>query len=344
MPHEPLTAHLARVAAAAALLAALCAPPAARAVPIHYEFQTFSAPASGSLGGVPFAGANLLLTFDGDTADVIRYSVPGPRGPVTGAEILKGTATVTVYQAGVVVGSATFLPSAGIYVSVDQTNSGIGSGSFGKLPGDPGFPGEPVYPVAEFTSTGAVATYDLTTANAVVGFEVSCVGFATPAACAPALPLPTTSGDLLVDYFSPGNLSIFRATFPPPPVVPFASMTVPEVDVNRSLTAYALQGTFRLGAGSNGIDPAGEGVTFTVGPYQATIQPGWLQPNRHGDLVWSGVVQGANLRARFSDRGNGRWTFSLKGSNAPLGGLTDPPTVTLTIGDDTGSDTAPLGD
>jgi hypothetical protein len=56
------------------------------------------------------------------------------------------------------------------------------------------------------------------------------------------------------------------------------------------------------------------------------------------------VVQGANLKARFSNRGNGRWVFSLRGSNAPLGGLADPATVTLTIGDDTGSDTAPLDD
>lgn len=339
-----LTTHLARVAAAAALLAALCAAPAARAVPIRYELQTFNAPASGSLGGAPFAGANLLLTFDGDTADVVPFSVPGPLGPVTGAEILKGTATVTIYQAGVVVGSATFLPAAGIYVSVDQTNSGIGFGSSGKLPGDAGFPGEPVYPVAEFTSTGAVATYDLTTADAVVGFQVSCVGFATPAACAPALPLPTTAGDLLIDPFSPGTLSVFRATFPAPPVVPFASMTLSEVEANRSLTAYEVRGAFTLGAGSNGIDPAGEGVTFAVGPYQTTIQPGWLQPNRRGALVWSGVVQGANLEARFSDRGNGRWTFSLDGWNAPLGGLADPVTVTLTIGDDTGSATAPLDD
>jgi len=344
MTNEQPFTHLARLAPAALLAAACLAPAAARAVPIHYELQTFSEPASGSLGGAAFTGADLLLTFDGDTADVLPYSVPGPRGPVTGAEILKGTATVTVYQAGVVVGSATFLPSAGIYVSVDQTNSGIGFGSSGVPPGDPAFPGEPVYPVAEFTSTGAVATYDLTTADAVVGFEVSCVGFATSATCAPAKPLPTTAGDLLVDFFSPGNLSIFRASFPAPPVVPFASLTVPEVEVNRTLTAYQLQGTFTLGAGSNGIDPTAEGVTFTVGPYQTTIQPGWLQPNARGDLFWSGVVQGANLKARFSNRGKGRWTFSLSGSHAPLGGLADPATVTMTIGDDTGSDTAPLDD
>ena len=341
MPQEQLTA-MARVSAAAALLAALFAAPATRAVPIHYELQTFSAPASGSLGGVAFLGADLLLTFDGDTADVIPYSVPGSLLPVTGAEILKGTATVTIYQAGLTVGSATFLPSAGIYVSVDQTNSGIGFGSSGKLPGDPGFPGEPVYPVAEFTSTGAVATYDLITADAFAGFEVSCVGFTTPAACAPAVPLPTSAGDLLADFFSPGNLSVFRATFPPPPVIPFASMNVPVVEVNRSLTAYSLQGTFKLGAGSNGIDPTGEGVTFTVGPYQTTIQPRWLRPNRHGDLVFTGVVQGANLDARFTNRGSGRWAFSLRGSNAPMGGIANPAKVTLTIGDDTGSDTAPL--
>ena len=121
-------------------------------------------------------------------------------------------------------------------------------------------------------------------------------------------------------------------------------MTVKEVEANRSLTAFEVRGAFTLGAGSNGIDPSAEGVTFAVGPYQSTLQPGWLRPDRRGDLVFSGAVQGAELEARFSDRGNGMWTFSLGGSNAPLGGLADPVTVTLTIGDDTGSDTAPLDD
>ena len=53
-----------------------------------------------------------------------------------------------------------------------------------------------MYPAAMFTGTGAVASYDLKGDFTVTGYPVSCVDFATPSQCAPAIPLATSAGDL----------------------------------------------------------------------------------------------------------------------------------------------------
>jgi hypothetical protein len=88
---------------------------------VTYQLQIWGGVASGSLGGVAFTNASLVLTFDGDTSDVMAFSIPG----AFGAQILKGAATVDLDEGSAAPRSATFLPSAGVYVSVDGQNSGI---------------------------------------------------------------------------------------------------------------------------------------------------------------------------------------------------------------------------
>jgi len=180
------------------------------AVPITYTLVV-SAPfpgmgmgPSGTLGPVSFGGAlgDVLLTFTfaGDTSNVIDFTTP-----MVGHEILVGTASVEVTDAstGAVLAQGIFLSSAGIFVSVDNTNHGIGFGSFGALP--PQFTGfQPVYPYAVEGYVGP-ATYDLrsdftlgpvTTSYQNIG--ISCVGFPLCGSASP-LPLPTTAGDLYVN-------------------------------------------------------------------------------------------------------------------------------------------------
>jgi hypothetical protein len=311
---------------------ALCLglPSLALAVPVTYQLQTFGGPASGSLGGIAFTNANIALTFDGDTRDVVAFSMPG----AFGYEILKGTATVTVFQGDLPSLTATFLPSAGIYVSVDGKNSGVGFGSFGVLPSDSTFPGEPVYPMAEYTSTGAVATYDLASDVTVVGFPVSCVGFATPAQCATPIALPTTAGDLRIDSFA-SVASIFRAQLHS--AVPFASLSVEAELKGSPPSRFEVEGRLTLGAGSNGIDPTTEPVTLQLGTWTATISPGLFRRHRSGTFVYAGVVGGVALGARLTPRGGGTYAFLFEGSGGLGSGVTAPLSVTLTIGDDTGT-------
>jgi hypothetical protein len=303
------------------------------AVPVTYTLQSFGGPASGSLGGVAFTNANIALTFDGDTQDVVAFSMP----MAFGYEILKGTATVTIYQGNLPSLTATFLPSAGIYVSVDGKNSGMGFGSSGVLPSDPTFPGQPVYPMAEYTSTGAVATYDLASDITVVGFPVSCVDFATPAQCAAPLALQTTAGDLLIDAFA-SVASIFRTQLHP--VVPFASLVVEAELKGSPPRRLEVEGRLTLGSGSNGIDPTTEAVTLQLGPWTATIAPGLFQSRPAGDFVYTGVVGGVALRARLVPRGAGTYTFQFVGSGQLGSGFTAPLSVSLTIGDDSGTATS----
>src|SRR5262249_14304239 len=113
-----------------------------------------------------------------------------------------GTAAVKVEDfstpAGVTT-SGTFLPSAGIFVSVDGKNSGIGFGSSGLLPQDPNFPAQiqPIYPFA-LAAVSGLSTYTLKTDIDTQGyFALSCVDGIINSCHAPK-PLATTAGDLTI--------------------------------------------------------------------------------------------------------------------------------------------------
>lgn len=192
------------------------------AVPITYTevISGYGGPTdkspSGKLGAVSFGGlggsasaAVLKLTFQGDTANVVPFSL----GSTHGYEILIGAASVEVSDtAGNLLAQGTFLPSAGIYVSVDNTNQGIGFGAFGALPSDSGFPGQPLYPYSIILNgTSDVDTFALKGNDVIQSVNAaSCINF--PAACAPAVPLPTTAGDLFVDPNFGGQFGTFTAT------------------------------------------------------------------------------------------------------------------------------------
>jgi len=214
----------------------------ANAVPITYRliimpnFLSNLGP-SGTLGGVPFGGVGavggicngtgcsnvLTFTFEGDTANVVPFVIAGPPR-VSGFEILVGTASVKVTDAftGVVVAQGTFQSSAGIFVSIDNSNGGVGFGSFAVAsPSNPKFPGQPVYPYA-MTGTrvanAGLLTYDLRS-NFFLGptplrqYGTSCVGF--PGTCSSPLALVTDAGNLLVNPVPSGAsappIAIFTA-------------------------------------------------------------------------------------------------------------------------------------
>ena len=203
------------------LVSALAFAAAVGAAPITYTevISGYGSPTdkspSGTLGGVAFGGlggsageAVLKLTFQGDTADVVPFSV----GSTHGYEILVGTASVQVLNTvGNVLAQGAFLPSAGIFVSIDNTNQGVGFGSFGALPSDPQFPGQPLYPYSIILNgTSDVGTFDLKGNDIIQSVNAaSCVNF--PLACAPALALPTTAGDLYVDENFGGQFGTFTA-------------------------------------------------------------------------------------------------------------------------------------
>jgi hypothetical protein len=116
---------------------------------------------------------------------------------------------------------------------------------------------------------------------------------------------------------------------------PFATFTG-KLDVTVSTGSFELNSSFTLGAGSNGINPVAEKVTLQIGPYSVTIPAGSFKKNK-GAYVFSGVINGASLDLRINPTGGSSFTLQAEGSGANLTGISNPVTVTLTIGDDSGS-------
>jgi hypothetical protein len=318
----------------------------AAAAPVNYELDVVAGDVSGTLGNTSFSNALLILEFQGDTTNVVPFSRAGttPSGQpitVTGYENVVGTATVHIIDPGTgqLVGQGTFLPAAGIFVAVDNTqNHGIGFGSFGGLPGSAQFPGEVIYPAAMLSPTPSIVSYDLKSDLSASGFAFSCVGF--PGACAAAKPLPTTSGDLLVNHFGISQ-SFFSATVQT--VVAFSDFDA-EFELHTSPAAFDIDGSFTLGAASNGISPRSETVTLQVDAISLTIPAGSFELRRREGYRFEGNIDGVALEFSIHPHGATRYTFHVEGAGAAVAQLTRPVTLQLTIGGDSGSVTVPAKD
>ena len=108
--------------------------------------------------------------------------------------------------------------------------------------------------------------------------------------------------------------------------------------------SFDLNSKFSLGTSSNGINPLTEVVELQVGTYQTTIPAGSFHqlPNgaKKGSYVFSGAIGGVSLSIQIVPLGGNSYQFKATGSPVDLTTITNPVTVTLTIGNDTG--TAPV--
>ena len=105
-------------------------------------------------------------------------------------------------------------------------------------------------------------------------------------------------------------------------------------------TSFEINSSFTLGAGSNGINPVTEPVTLQVGNYSVTIPKGSFTQTRKGAYVYEGTIGGVALEVRIAPLSANSYSFKAEGSGANLTGTTNPVTVGLTIGDDSGATTA----
>jgi hypothetical protein len=311
--------------------------------------------ASGTLGAVSFGGSNsevvLTLTFKGDTANVVSFCLACPGGTnVFGYENLIGAASVTITDAstGAVLGQVNFLPSAGIFVSADNSNFGVGFGSFAVADqSSPSFPGEPVYPYGLFPGdpfSSGLDTYDLTSNFSVAAdpynFGLSCVGFPPPSGvvCGTPKALPTSAGNLYLNpaccFFSLPNAA-FTAQIQP--LTEFSAFTAKAEISGTHPTGFDIKGSFTLGSGSNGINPLTEVVTLNVGSYSVAIPSGLFKLTRKGKYVYQGTIAGVELELQIAPTSANSYTFKAEGSGANLTVVTNPITVGLTIWDDAGT-------
>lgn len=309
------------------------------AVPITYKLLIASGAETGTLNGVPFSNAVLTFTFESDTANVFPWSVTLPSGTTTGYESPLGTASVQIVD--ITTGAtlqATFQPPAGIFVSLDNTNGGVGFGSF-KLPlSDPNFPGQPAYPYAMFgagPNGGNLTTYDLKSDfTSDWAYDISCVNF--PAGCGAPLALPTTAGDLYIN--ASGLCGCARFTAQTLPITPFASFNALAQVSSRNGGSFSLAGIFTLGTASNGINPAAEPFTLQLATYSLNLPAGSFNVVEGGRFVFRGPANGGFVQIQITPLGTSRYSIRAYGRGNFTGG-TLPATLVLTIGDDSGTTT-----
>jgi hypothetical protein len=130
------------------------------------------------------------------------------------------------------------------------------------------------------------------------------------------------SQDTFVSKFSFGGL-------------PFSSFSGKlELDVDAG--SFDLNASFTLGAGGS-INPVTEPVSLTIGTYSVTIPARSFVEHKPG-YAFEGVINGVSLEVliKFGSTA-GSYTLLAEGRGVNLNGTTNPVTVTLSIGNNTGT-------
>jgi hypothetical protein len=117
------------------------------------------------------------------------------------------------------------------------------------------------------------------------------------------------------------------------PLVPFASSFAKlEIAKHR----FDLKESFALGANTNGINPLAENMTLQIGTFSVRIPPGSFKQIPDGRFAFEGVINGVSLEVQIVPLGNNIFIFKAEGTGVDLTGLTNPVTVVLTVGIDSG--------
>jgi hypothetical protein len=120
------------------------------------------------------------------------------------------------------------------------------------------------------------------------------------------------------------------------PLVPFASSFAKlEIEQHR----FDLMESFTLGANSNGINPLTEKVTLQIGTFSVMIPAGSFNQGFFEGFVFDGAINGVSLRVQIVPLGNNIFSFKAVGKDLDLTGHTNPVTVVLTIGINSGTTT-----
>ena len=126
-------------------------------------------------------------------------------------------------------------------------------------------------------------------------------------------------------------------------VYPFATFTTSEVDIDIEDGEIEVTAAFTLGQGSNGIDIANEPVSFHVkggkAAYSVTMPAGSFKSKKGGEFNFLGTINGVKIVASIRQTRAGSFDFEIVTERANVKGIANPVTVSLTIGDDSGSRT-----
>ncbi len=139
-----------------------------------------------------------------------------------------------------------------------------------------------------------------------------------------------------------GSGTVFELTgtgFLAKPVPYSAFLTELAIDLaqHRDADTFNLTALFTLGQTSPGIDPAANKVSLTVGAFSTTLAAGSLKPNGSGAYQFTGTVNGVALQVHLTPTGQQNYSLTAAASNANPSGTSNPVSVTLAIGANTGT-------
>ncbi len=117
---------------------------------------------------------------------------------------------------------------------------------------------------------------------------------------------------------------------------PFAAFWV---EFEQEDDEFEVEGTFTLGAASDGINPLTEDVTVKIGAYEITIPMGSFSLDDDGEFEFEGIIDGVKVEMEI-ELEDDAFEFEIEVEAEGLPELQEPLEVTLIIGDDEGIATA----
>jgi 6-phosphogluconolactonase len=108
------------------------------------------------------------------------------------------------------------------------------------------------------------------------------------------------------------------------------------IDEDRQ-TSFRVEGSFTLGAGSSGIDPATESVELQLGSFSVTVPAGSFTEHHKREYRYEGRINGTDLHFTIEHLRGDDYSFDVDGRATIANFFKNPVTVVLTIGEDTGT-------
>jgi hypothetical protein len=122
--------------------------------------------------------------------------------------------------------------------------------------------------------------------------------------------------------------------------VPFSNFTALLAIQTGHDPSFGLTARFTLGAGSDGIAPLTQPVTFQIANYTVEIPGGSFHPlwnSPSAPYIYEGTMNGTKLVVGVIPLGGKNYEFNAVGSPVTWANVTNPVTVSLTVGNDTGT-------
>ena len=273
------------------------------------------------LSSVPLR-AQFAYVANADSGNVSAYSISssGAMRSVPGSPFAAGLEpfSVVVDPAGKFVYAANF---SGNNISVYSISS---DGALTPIPGSPFAAGpgansvvvDPTGKFAYVASFGLASPGGFFVPSTVSAYSIGSNGALTPA---PGSPFAAGLGATSVAIT---------------PLVPFATSFA---KLKIAKQGFVLGYLFTLGAITNGINPLTQNLALQIGTFSVTIPQGSFKQIAYRIFVFQGVINGVDLSAQMVALGNNIFALAAESKGVNLAGLTNPVTVVLTSGDNSGS-------